>query len=103
MDQAFFLRAKQLLDQRRPARLDHRMLVAAVVARQAASPSARAAARTGDRESQAAADTLVALLLARPEWRPAATIQRGCFNRAVAARAVNPAETPLTRIFTSRL
>lgn len=85
MDQAFFLRAKKLLGQRQPAPLDHPALLAAIAAQQAATPTARIAAR------------------AAPEWGRAVAAQAGCFNRAVAARLVNTAETPLTGIFTTAL
>jgi hypothetical protein len=104
MDQAFLLRAQKLLDQRQPARLDHAALLAAVTARQAASPSAQAAARAAtDIRPPTSEAPLVLLLLAAPEWREAARAQCGCFNRAVAARGVNIVETPLTGIFTTAL
>jgi hypothetical protein len=91
MDQAFFLRAKRLLEQRRPARVDHDMLLGTLQARQAASPTAAAASRyrtaaPPPREGQQA---LTALVLAEENWRGAAETQAGCFNRAVAARRVN--------------
>ena len=87
MDEAFFLRAKRLLEQRAPAPLDHRRLVDEIVARQAASPTARACInpRSGVDPTQA----IAALILADVNWRPAAQALRGCFNRAVAVRRVN--------------
>jgi hypothetical protein len=88
VDQAFFLRAKRLLE-RRPA-LSHQALLAHLAEQRAASPTVQACAEPlpalrdeGDLEA------LAVLLLAEPAWRVAARIQRGCFNRAVAARQVN--------------
>ena len=90
MDQAFFLRAQRLLEERRPARLDHGALLAAVTARQGACPTARAAAAPPSAAPGATeAEALVSLLLARPAKGSAAPAAPNCFNRAVAARAVN--------------
>lgn len=82
MDQGFLLRAQRLLGQVRPARLDLDLLTAAIAARQAASPAARAqAGGPGRREPAADADALAELLLAGPDWRRAAASRRGCFTR----------------------
>jgi hypothetical protein len=88
VDQAFFLRAKRLLE-RRPA-LSHHELLARLADDRAASPTVQASTQSapalhdgGDPEA------LAALLLAEPGWRIAARIQRGCFNRASAIRLVN--------------
>lgn len=91
MDQAFFVRAKRLLEQREPARLDHVMLVAAVKAQQAASATASAAARRGAARAWAGGDqqAITALILAEQGWPEACESQRGCFSRAVAAHRVN--------------
>jgi hypothetical protein len=89
VDQAFFLRAKRLLD-RRPAAVSHQGLLAHLSDQRAACPTVRACAEPlpsfQDSGDQGA---LAALLLAEPGWRVAVRIQRGCFNRAAAARPVN--------------
>ena len=89
MDQAFFLRAKRLLD-RQPEAPTHQALLARLADQRAASPTAQASAQplpTADAGDDH--DALAALLLAEPNWRIAARIRRGCFNRAAAARPVN--------------
>jgi hypothetical protein len=102
MDQSFFLRAKRLLEQRQPVRLDHAALVQAVKARQQASPTAAAAARCPAPNAFRDDDqrAITALILAEESWPRAAEAQAGCFNRAVAARPVNTRETRITGIFT---
>ena len=90
MDQSFFLRAKRLLGQRQPARLGHDMLVAMLAAQRAACPTVAALGRGSDQAVAAdEAGALTALILADDGWRKAASLQRGCFNRAVSARRVN--------------
>ena len=91
MDQAFFLRAKRLLEQRQPARVDHSMLISALESRQAASPTAAAASRcpAAAAPAQDGQQAITALILAEESWPEAAQAQAGCFNRAVAARRVN--------------
>jgi hypothetical protein len=88
MDQAFFLRAKKLLEQRQPARLTHEAFVQAVNQRQGETPTALAASRC-TMEPAGEPEALVTLLSGAENWRAAAQIQRGCFSRAVAARRVN--------------
>ena len=90
MDQSFLLRAKRLLQQRSLERIDHEALIRAVAADRAASPTATASARPDSFVPTATGTGSVAtLLLAEPEWRKAAELQGGCFNRAVAARGLN--------------
>jgi hypothetical protein len=89
VDQSFFLRAKRLLAPR-PAALSHQALLARLAEQRAAAPTVQACAEPAptlgdDSELEA----LAVLLLAEPGWRVAARIQRGCFNRAEAARGVN--------------
>jgi hypothetical protein len=79
MDISFLLRAERMLGQA-PAPMEHDVLLASLSAQQAASPTARAAARgRGHCETGA---PIVELLLAGPAWRDAARAQQGCFNRA---------------------
>ncbi len=88
MDQAFFLRAKRLLEQR-PA-LSHQALLAHLAEQRAACPTVQACAEPlPDLREEGDLDALAVLLLAEPGWRVAARIRRGCFNRAAAARPVN--------------
>lgn len=89
MDQSFFLRAKLLLDQRQPRRLDHALLVRTVTARQGATPCAQAATRARGGAAPVQGNPLVAVLIGGPEPRQAAAAQGGCFNRVAAARLVN--------------
>ena len=87
---AFLRRAERMLGEREPARLDHSLLVAALSAQQMAAALARAQtavpAAAMDRVED---DPLIELLLAGPGWRRAASVQRGCFNRAEAGRRIN--------------
>jgi hypothetical protein len=91
MDEAFLLRARRMLDDRRVA-LDHDRLVRQISALQSETPTARAAAAvneaaaTDDEEER-----IVAMLLTEGDWRSAVRRQRGCFNRAAARRSFNPA------------
>jgi hypothetical protein len=89
MDQAFFLRARRLLD-RQPAPPTLPALLEQVAAQRAASPTVTACAQAPailDTNNQA--DALAILILGRPGWRVARQIQHGCFNRAAAAHRVN--------------
>lgn len=88
MDQAFFIRAKRMLE-RRPA-VSHQALLAQLADERAASPTVQASAEAVPAlPEHADQEALAALLLAEPGWRVAARIQRGCFNRAAATRPVN--------------
>ncbi|MGZ8310544.1 MAG: hypothetical protein ACXWUP_00710 [Allosphingosinicella sp.] len=89
MDMAFLRRAERMLDEQRPARLDHSLLMAALAAQQ--SPLRRSAGTAAANRPHPAGeeDPLVELLLAGPGWRRAATQQRGCFSRAEAGRRIN--------------
>ena len=90
MDQAFFLRAKRILDQRQPARLEHDMLVTMLNAQRAACPTVAALRRGSDKAvAEGESGALTALILADDGWRNAVSLQGGCFNRAVSARRVN--------------
>lgn len=90
MDQSFFLRAKRLLEQRPPLRIDHRELVETARAQQAASPTAAAALRAAPAaDGEAGTGNLCTLLLGEEGWRRAVLKQGGCFNRAGAARRIN--------------
>ncbi len=82
MDLAFFTRAERMLARERTPAIDHRVLVAALVVHQQASPTARAAA-----EAQAGAGDwrgrhrgLAELLAGGPAWREARRAQRGSFH-----------------------
>jgi hypothetical protein len=91
MDEAFLLRARRLLDERRIP-LDHGSLVDQISARQSETPTARAAAAV--KESAATGDEderVIALLLTERDWQTALRRQRGCFNRAAARRSLNSA------------
>jgi hypothetical protein len=91
MDESFQLRAKRLLNGRQPAPLDHDMLSAALAAQQSASPAACAQARAANGHSpNVGADPLTEILLAGSDWREAAEVQHGCFNRAEAGRHLKP-------------
>lgn len=87
MDQAFFIRARRMLEQRPPARLDHDTLVSAILRRQQASPTAQANVHctTGAVAPFPGRDP-ASVLLSATDWPHAAG---GCFNRANAARRVN--------------
>lgn len=94
MDQAFFIRARRLLDldgvgRSEPAPLDHATLVAAIAARQAATPTARAASRCRPAADGADEAALVTLVLGGDGWREAAAKRCFCFNRAATARPLN--------------
>ncbi|HEY0116025.1 MAG TPA: hypothetical protein VGB54_09920 [Allosphingosinicella sp.] len=89
MDQAFFLRAKRLLEQRHPPRLDHRGLVDMLAAQLEASPTARAARRFPAAVLPDQPQAIAALILAEEGWQRAVESQAGCFNRAAAVRRVN--------------
>ena len=84
MDMAFLLRSRRLLDGRKPARLDHQLLQAALAA-------GRAVPARHSCTAAAVAEPLIELVTAGPEWRQAAVRQRGCFNRAEAGRDRNGA------------
>lgn len=91
MDEAFLIRAKRLLGQRAPARLDHDSLAAAVTARQAETPAAQAAARAAEPAAaglEVARDSLADLLAAGRAGPAPGRGRRGCFNRAVATRSI---------------
>ena len=91
MDESFQLRAKGLLNGRRPAPLDHELLSAALTAQQAATPAACAQARARNGHSSSVeADPLTEIVLAASGWQDAAREQHGCFNRAEAGRRLNP-------------
>jgi hypothetical protein len=79
MDIPFLLRAKRMLGHA-PAPMEHDVLLASLSAQQAASPTARAAAR--GRDCREPGTPIVELLLAGPAWRDAARAQQGCFNRS---------------------
>jgi hypothetical protein len=90
MDMAFLRRAERILEEREPLRLDHRLLLAALAARQTAAVTAQEKVVVKRRErNKRDEDPLVELLLAGPRWREAASRQRGCFSRAEAGRRVN--------------
>ena len=84
MDVSFHLRAQRLLAERRPALLDHSMLLALLAAQRAGASAPAPEKRRGGAD-----DPLVELVLAGPDWRRAACVQRGCFNRADSERRVN--------------
>ena len=91
MDLAFFLKAQRMLDRRSACGIDHELLTATLAAHQQASATARAAAARASRRRSWGRrnEALVELLVAGPAWREAARVQRGAFNRKIAA----PAET----------
>ena len=90
MDEAFFLRAKRLLDQSAPAKIDHHAFLAEINARQAETPTARASGEALRHQGEPGLTSPVAtLILGDAEWARAVRIQGGCFSRAVARRAVN--------------
>ena len=82
MDQAFFLRAERILARELVPAIDHGVLVAALAAHQAASPTARAAAsRSGLAYWERPNEALAELLAGGPAWREARQAQRGSFHR----------------------
>ena len=90
MDEAFFLRARRLLDGSPPERLDYFQFVAEVVARQAACPASIVGNKVNDAGAAPVdADTVTRLILGKDGWRSAARDLDGCFNRAAARRRVN--------------
>ena len=90
MDVVFLLRAQRLLAERQPARLEHSVFVATLAAQQSASAAARAQLRSsGACPPSVEDDPLIELLLAGPDWRQAASAQRGCFDRAGPRKRVN--------------
>ena len=84
MDMAFFMRSQRLLEGRKPARLDHALLQAALAAGRAGPVGADQSCSVGE-------EPLVELVIAGAGWRQAAARQRGCFNRAEAGRGRNGA------------
>ncbi|MFN3943507.1 MAG: hypothetical protein ACK4K7_01090 [Allosphingosinicella sp.] len=91
MDMGFHLRAEQMLGRHRPAEVEHDVLMAALGARQAASPTARAARRNRPPEPGA---PIVELLLAGPGWREAAQAQQGCFHPSARADTAGKPKSP---------
>jgi len=90
MDQAFFLRAQRMLEQRPSAHPHYADLAAIAVSRQDSTPTARAHGRcTKELKSQSSPTTLAALLLGEPGW-PEAAAGQSCFSRAMAIRRINP-------------
>jgi hypothetical protein len=90
MDMAFLRRAQRLQARDRPSRLDHAMLLTLIAARHSASGALRpGAVITMTGEAAGEEEPLVELLLGGPRWRHALSVQRGCFNRAVAGRGIN--------------
>jgi hypothetical protein len=90
MDLVFLVRARRLLAERQPARLDHSVLVATLAAQQSVSAAARAQAlANGRRDRSIEDDPLIELLLAGPKWKEAASVQRGCFDRTESRRRVD--------------
>lgn len=83
MDIAFLRRARRMLGEAQPARLEHDVLLAALAAERGL---ARAEGGEGVFE-----DALVEVLSCGPGWRQAASSQRGCFNRVEAGRRTNGA------------
>ena len=82
MDMTFLRRAEQMLAQDAPARLDHALLLASLVARRAAPPA-------GTPSDEAVEEPMIELLLSGGAWRRALATQHGCFNRAEAGRRRN--------------
>ena len=69
MDETFQLRARRLLGKREPAPLDFSVLAAGLQSQQAASPAARAQARSGECAVHAAeSDPLSEIVLCGPGW-----------------------------------
>lgn len=85
MDMSFLGRARRMLNERTPARLDYGVLVATLEAMQSSSATARAQVRSvhGEEEGGAAHEPLVDILLAAPDWADAIAAQEGCFHRRV--------------------
>jgi hypothetical protein len=88
MDLGFLRRAEARFACRTAAPPDFALLVAALAARQAASPAVRAQGRGG--EVRAVAEPLVELLCGGPLWREARIAQCGAFDPGLARqRRVN--------------
>ncbi len=87
MDLAFFLRAERLLSRDAVPEIDHEMLVAALVAHQSGSATAKAA--RGPREAgwQRPHGALAELLAGGPAWHDARRAQRGSFRLHACAAA----------------
>jgi hypothetical protein len=88
MDESFPFRARRLAGPPEPAALDYSLLTATLAARQAASAAAGAQGRAA-RQTDGAGDPLSEILLSGPDWKSAAGVQRGCFNRAEARHRLN--------------
>ena len=81
MDMSFPHRARRLLADRTPARLDYGVLVATLDAIQSASAAARAARCARGPADSAPREPLVDILLATPAWSDAVAAQEGRFHR----------------------
>jgi len=88
MDMAFNRRVEQMLDARRPARLDHALLLAALAsqARDGAIAKSTPDGVTNSHGASGDPHPLTELLVGGPNWRGAAAEQQGCFSRAEAGR-----------------
>jgi hypothetical protein len=82
MDLSFLKRAEARFASRAAAHPDFGMLVAALAARQQASPAVRALA--GRAASGPVPDSLTEILIAGPLWREACAARRGAFHPALA-------------------
>jgi hypothetical protein len=88
MDLGFLRRAEARFASRTAAPPDFALFLAALAARQAASPAVRAQGPVG--KVRAVAEPLVELLCGGPLWREARTAQRGAFHPGLARqRRVN--------------
>ena len=89
MDQAFLMRARRLLDERRTT-LDHAALLSHIISQAAATPTFQASVAINQiRANDDEGERVCALILGTSEWRSAARRQGGCFNRAAAKQRVN--------------
>lgn len=86
MDMTFLRRARRMLSERTPARLDYGVLVATLDAMQSSSATARAQVQSveGGNPKSATGEPLVDILLAAPDWSDAIAAQKGCFHRGTA-------------------
>ena len=86
MDHSFLLRAERMLERQPAPAIEHALLVASLCAHQAASATARAAAR-GRRggDWRRPGDALAELLCGGPAWRDARRAQRGSFHPGFAS------------------
>ena len=91
MDLAFLLRAERMLARQAASAIDHRVLVAALAAHQAASATARAARRRSDGGWERPNAALAELLAGGPAWREARRVQRGSFHSGAAERSAKEA------------